>query len=195
MDAEAYLKSKRILDDNGIVMAYSGYLSENVLASLGETLRHRLVADATDWVSIKRVFSLFVEQTQNIIRYSAERLESPDGCATDIGNGMVAVGYSDGAIFVLCGNTIDGATVPDITSRLDYLRQLDREGLKRVYKQKLREPAEPASKGGSLGLVEIARRSSRPLEYGISWCSDEQAFFCIKAFVEDGRPAAAVAEA
>ncbi len=59
---------------NGIILSFGGDLSENVLFSLGEVLKLRMQQGATDAGVSKRVFSIFVEQAQNVIRYSADKL-------------------------------------------------------------------------------------------------------------------------
>ena len=45
------------------------------------------------------------------------------------------------------------------------------------------EGPEEGSKGASLGLVEMARRSGYPIEFAFEEINHEHTFFCIKAIV------------
>ena len=55
--------------------------------------------------------------------------------------------------------------------------------MKAYYKEKLKEPPEAESKGASIGLLEIARRSSSPIEFDFMILDEQKTFFCIKAYI------------
>ena len=60
----------------GIIFAYSGYMTEPVLSGVGEALKQKLTIDDADTKTLRSVFAVFVEQMQNIIRYSAEKAQA-----------------------------------------------------------------------------------------------------------------------
>ena len=169
---------------NGVILSFGGDLSESVLYSLGEVLKMRMQKDETDAGVAKRVFSIFVEQAQNVIRYSADRIV-PDGKpdSARISSGMIVVGAEGGRFFVVCGNEVGQDEVPRLRARLDHLAGLSSEELKRHYREKLRQPPDEGSLGGSIGLIEIARRSSAPVEYGFQEIADDRSLFCLKAYI------------
>ena len=99
MLAKAYLDFRTRLDQEGAVLTYCGFVSESVLTALGETLKRKMAESETDANTTKRVFSVFIEQVQNIIRYSGERLEN---VGPQLGAGLVMVGAQDNQFFVVC---------------------------------------------------------------------------------------------
>lgn len=181
MLAAYYLNFKQELDSQGVLLCYSGYVSEKVLFSLGDILRRKMESEDTN--QAKRLFSVFVEQVQNIIRYSGDRLVSNASSADAISSGLVLVGAEADGYFVVCANVLDAAKVEDLRRRLEGLRGMDKEQLKAHYREKLRAPAEEESQGGSIGLIEIARRSSRPIEFDFMDLKNQTSFFCLKAFI------------
>jgi len=184
MLAQHYLRYRDDLAAQGIIFAFTGYVSERILYSLGEALKQKMALDDTDNNVIKRVFSVFVEQVQNIIRYSADRVGgSPGEPGTELSSGMVLVGMEGERFFVVCGNVINRDDVPRLQSHLEHLAGMDHEALKAYYKQQLRAPSEEDSKGANLGLIEIARRASEPVEFDFTEVGDEQSFFCLKAYI------------
>ncbi|HTH98215.1 MAG TPA: SiaB family protein kinase [Stellaceae bacterium] len=183
MLAKAYLDFRTRLDQEGAVLTYCGFVSESVLTALGETLKRKMAESDTDANTMKRVFSVFIEQVQNIIRYSGERLQkqaTPPG----MGGGLIMVGTEGDQYFVVCANFIAEDRVERLRGRLEHLLTLDKDAIRVYYREKLREPPEDDSLGATVGLIEIARRSSRPLQYDFHPTPDgKSSFFCLKAYI------------
>ncbi|MEN2978892.1 SiaB family protein kinase [Tistrella bauzanensis] len=175
-----------------LMLVYSGIMSEGILFSLGEALRRKLEQDDTDRNLTRRVFSVFVEQVQNIIRYSGDAEGSAGTAAGDAGagagagalrSGIVTVGKDGGRFFVICANMIDSAKAPRLRSRLEELAALSPEELKVLYRRKLKEEPEAESQGATLGLIEIARRASSPIEFDFFEVDAQTTFYCIRVFI------------
>ncbi|WP_247635628.1 SiaB family protein kinase [Methylobacterium sp. 37f] len=168
----------------GVILSFGGDISENVLFSLGEVLRLRMSQGETDATVAKRVFAIFVEQAQNVIRYSADKVAQPSGPSPGlISNGVIVVGMEAGRFYVVCGNELPEADVPSLRARLDHIASLNSDELKAFYREKLRQPPDEGSLGGSIGLIEIARRSSAPVEYDFQELGAARSFFCLKAYI------------
>jgi hypothetical protein len=182
MLAASYLDFRTRLDQEGAVLTYCGFVSESVLTALGETLKHKMAEQETDPNTTKRVFSIFIEQVQNVIRYSDER-SSRAASRTGLGSGLIMVGIEQSEYFVVCANFVAPDRVERLRARLDHLVSLDKDGLRNYYREKLREPPEEESLGATIGLIEIARRSSRPVQYDFHAPDPESSFFCLKAYV------------
>jgi len=165
---------------NKLMLIYSGIMSEGILFSLGEALRRKLEQDATDRNLTRRVFSVFVEQVQNIIRYSDDAHGPDDDAAR---SGIVTVGKEDGRFFVICANVIDAARAPRLRQRLAEIAALSPDELKALYRQKLKEDPDVDSKGATLGLIEIARRASAPIEYDFFEIDAQTTFYGLKVFI------------
>ncbi len=181
--AQEVLGFQRGLVRRGIIFSFTGYISEGILKALGDALRQKIRLEATDAKTVNRVFSVFVEQVQNIIRYSAERIENADDPPVELSSGMITVGSEGGRFFVICGNVIAREDAGTLNARLGELARMDSQQLRQFYKEKLREPPEEGSKGGSIGLIEIARRASEPIQYDFEHLSDTQSYFVLKAYI------------
>ena len=73
MLARQLMDTRAVLHRQGVIFAYSGYVTEPVLSGVGEALKQKLTIDDADTKTLRSVFAIFVEQMQNIIRYSAEK--------------------------------------------------------------------------------------------------------------------------
>ncbi|WP_018864486.1 MULTISPECIES: SiaB family protein kinase [Thioalkalivibrio] len=181
--AEEVLGFQRNMTRRGIIFSFTGYISEGILKALGDALRQKIRLESTDNKTVNRVFSVFVEQVQNIIRYSAERIEHDAEPPVELSSGMITVGSEKGRFFVICGNIIAREDADTLGGRLSELQGMDSEALRRFYKEKLREPPDEGSKGGSIGLIEIARRASEPIQFDFEHLSDEYSYFVLKAYI------------
>ena len=183
MNVQDFTSFHQISRQSGVLLSFSGDVSENVLFSLGEVLKRRMVEGDTDASVAKRVFSIFVEQAQNIIRYSADKVSSPDAKPRVVSNGMLVVGMEDDRFFVACGNEVPRDQVEPLRDRLSRIAGMSPEELKAYYREKIRQPADEGSLGGSIGLIEIARRSTAPVEFDFREVGRERSFFCLKAYI------------
>lgn len=150
--------------DNGILFYYTGEFSQNAIATMGDTVRHRLDGIAANGPARRKVFSAFVEMAQNILHYA----DPTPGAGAKIGS--LAVGYTSDKFFVACGNPVRLDHVERLREKLEPLRTMTLDEIKAAYRQQLRNEEheqDPVSKGAGLGFLTLARDSSEPIEYQI----------------------------
>lgn len=184
MDFQRFNQLSHLLLNDQFVLSYSGYVSEDILRAVGDTLRSRLASHVSDNNQIRNIFSIFVELMQNIIRYGDDgpQPETGDGEGKP-SFGIVLVSQTDDHLSVMAGNFVTDKEAAILSERIQSLAQCDAEELRQLYRNKLKEPVEEASKGASLGLIEIARRASLPLSCEVIKNSGDYNLFMIKATV------------
>jgi len=172
------------LREHGIIFCYSGYMTEEVLVGVGNAIKTKLAIEDVERQKVKRVFSIFVEAVQNVIRYSAhyEEGELDDGPA-ELRYGVLTVGEQEGHHFVACGNLIRNEDVARLEKSLEHIRTLDPDGLKTLYKETLRGEAPEGSKGAGVGFIEIARRATHGFQFSFADADDDSKYFSMQAFV------------
>lgn len=182
------LDFRKYLDEHGIIFCYSGFMTEDTLVGIGDAIKKKLALDETDRQTTRVVFSVFVEQVQNVIRYSAERQtkeEAPvvETEAEEIRSGIIALGREDDHIFITCGNMVCSDDVPRLSENLRAIQQMDKKELKALWKKTLRDGRPEGSKGAGVGFVDIARRARGGFDFEFTEVNDREHFFTIKAHV------------
>lgn len=175
------------LHSQGITFAYCGCITENILTGIGSALKTKLESEEVDIRTTRSIFAVFVEQMQNIIRYSARRASSEDGRRLNESGahcryGILTIGQVGDDFIIHSGNLIVAADVPVMRARLTDLQNKSPEELKIAYKSQLRNVRE-LDEGAGVGFMEIARRTSRPIEFEFEEVDDENTFFAIKATI------------
>jgi len=202
--ASGFYQFRSELEKRGIVFSYSGILTEDILTSIGGALRQKMTLDRTDPKIARGVFSSFVEQVQNVIRYSAETQEIPapeaseakplsttDASTEEGGNeenllryGLVAIGrLSDGRHFVSCSNMVAASQADGIRASLERLRGLDRKALTTLMKEQLKEGPPDGSKGAGVGFITMAREALGGFDFDFYPIPDsDNVYFTFEAF-------------
>ena len=183
MEFDRFFKFSQLLLRDEFVLSYSGYVSEDILLAVGDTLRERLEDHARDGAQIRNVFSIFVELMQNIIRYGVEGPQPGPDDGEKPSFGIVMVSENDGRMDVIAGNYVTGDEATALVDRVRLLQEQSPEELRRMYRERLKLSPDERSKGASLGLIEIARRSTLPIDCQVTPAQDGLSFFMIKATV------------
>jgi len=183
MEFDRFFKFSQLLLKDEFVLSYSGYVSEDILLAVGDTLRERLEDHARDGAQIRNVFSIFVELMQNIIRYGVEGPQPGPDEGEKPSFGIVMVAESETNMDVIAGNYVTEDEANQLVERVNLLQSKTPEELRKMYRERLRSSPDARSKGASLGLIEIARRSTLPISCEVMPAHGGLRFFMIKATV------------
>jgi Family of unknown function (DUF6272) len=176
----------RIMADSkqhGIVFSFNGFITEGLLFALGSALKKRMYRDEEDISTIRRVFSVFVEQAQNIIHFPVKTDDDIGSGIERLSSGLITVGRARGKFFVACGSVMRRDEAIPLQAHLEKIRSLDPAGMKAYFFERIRDPEEPSGIGANLGLIEIARRACEPIEYDFAGIDDTHMFYCLKVFI------------
>jgi hypothetical protein len=179
MLANAMYDLRNALETQGITYCYSGYMTEGVLLGIGNAIKSQLLMGETDTKVAKAVFAVFVEQMQNVIRYSAEKIGS-DG-ADELRYGILTVGFQGDRVFVACGNLIEARDADRLHDALTRIQSMDKDELKALWKEILRGETPEGSKGAGVGFIDIARHARGGIEFDFRPVDDARVFFTLKA--------------
>lgn len=166
------------IQESGVIFYYSGYLSQKMLKSIGDVIKEKLSYEDINSSTIKRIFSVFVEQTQNIIKYSSERIYIDN---SELSQGVIILGSENSNFFLECGNLVSKDVSKNLKTELIKIQGMDKDELKSYYKEKLKSDSS-YTKGAGIGLIDIARKSTKPIEFDIKEQS-QNSFFFLKAFI------------
>jgi Family of unknown function (DUF6272) len=162
----------------GVMICFNGAFVHSIIEEIGNALRRYLEDNEEKKGAALDVFSVYIEQAQNVRNYLARKSFAD----VSHSNAIIVIGRKGERYVVSSGNIVDRDDVPDLSTRLDSLVRLDAEGLRRLFKERLRGQAPPQG-GAGIGLIEIARRSSETLQYAFHPVDERYRFFCLTATV------------
>lgn len=182
---EEFNEFLQVARKRNIIFFYAGYFSQHVVAAISETINARLDTAGAAGSTRRRIFSSFVEMSQNIMHYSSDTLTPDQQLDKQMRRGFFCIGVQDDGFFLLCANPVSSENVEKIRSRLEPLHTMTLEQIKSAYKKALREETPEDSKGAGLGFLTIARDASGPLEFEFvkEPHDPDTTVFCIKAII------------
>lgn len=176
---------KKGLDKQGIFFCFNGPISQDLVTDIGAILVQQMNSKKVNRSTVVRTFSLFVEKAQNIIHYSDEKSsekKSVEG-KQEFPHGIVAIGYKDGHYWVLSGNIIKNEKVERLRKKLTKLQRMNKDELKKYYREQRRKKPDEGSKGAGLGFIEMAKRASDPIEFEFTQIDAKRSFFSLKTVI------------
>jgi hypothetical protein len=163
-----------------ILICFNGPISRTLISEIGIALKEHIQSTRQCMSSAMDVFSAYIEMSQNIRHYTASRgYGEPEATAT-----VVIAESSKGSYVVSAGNVVELVDGQLLLERVAQLAAMDKTELKTLYKQQLRSPRdEGQSSGAGLGLIEIARKTTAPLECSLDPLGAGRAFFTLRATI------------
>lgn len=172
------------LERQRIMLSFKGDLSPGLISAILDLVEHKLDATEPEPKTRKRVFNVVMECLQNLYHHNKHIGEAENGHAHgEDRQGVVMVAQADSGYSVLTGNSMARKEVEALKHRLDQVNGCDPEELRLLYKSALSNGQFTPSGGGGLGLIDIARKSGRKLEYGFVPLDGNNTFFSLNVNV------------
>jgi len=174
-----------IAQQQHVIFYHHGYFSHGIVAAMAEVVKLQLEFEGISSATRRKLFSSFIELSQNVLHYSADALP-PDALAdAKLGQGSVCITRQDGNYQMLCANPIVSDKVDALRARLEPLCSMSLEQIKQAYRESLRAETPADSKGAGLGFLTMARDASAPLEFAFhpSTQTPGTTLFCLKAII------------
>jgi hypothetical protein len=165
---------QNILRINHIITCFSGRFSQGVIEELGVAIKNHMKSEASPKSMIYNVFSVYIEQAQNIKNYISSKENSPAGKLI-ANSSVVCIGTTAEAYFIWSGNLVEHSDVGLLHNRLELIAG--------IYKEELKKEMIPGARGAGIGLIDIARKASLPLEYSFQPIDDQLSFYEIKVVI------------
>lgn len=166
-------------EKNPVFLLYRGGFSQSTLVELGNIVRRRIGFDG----KAKRIFSVFIELTQNINNYSVDTEEDKE-TGRKAGVGIIAVSDTTTEYIVHAGNTIYTNNVHKMNQLCTLIHYMSNEQLRTLQREKIREGPLPDSKGAGLGLIDISIKTNKNVEFGFAPIDEMYTFFHVTAMVK-----------
>lgn len=170
---EEYYKT---VNTGNVLLAYKGSITSEMINEILDAVESKLEADAESGKLKKKLYNVLVESLQNLYHHIEE---SHQGIEEKLEPkfGVVLVEKEGEDYKVKTGNFIDNTKIKFLKEKIDKINSMDKEELKDMYKFILNHQKISAKGGGGLGLVDIARKTGKKIEYEFYSYNDKYSFF------------------
>lgn len=169
----------RTMMSQKLILVYQGDFTQETTKSI-LAMAERNIDSSGEESSIKRkVFNVMVESLQNIVKHSDELVDGE----TRSHAAIFLIGREANRYTIMSGNPIRKANIPKLKQNLEKINALDKDGLKELYKEIIKNTTISEKGGAGLGFVDMARKSGSKLEFEFPEMSTDYCFFSLKVNV------------
>ena len=166
---------------NNFTLVYEGEITHQITKAFTSLAENKMESYSEDTNMKKKVFHVMVECLQNLSKHAEDvKILKNKGYA---GNGIFIIGRvgpGNEDYHILTGNLIDNYKVQELEAFLERINQLDKNGLKELYKKQMREGTLSEKGGAGLGLIDIARKTGQKLDYSFSEIDEKTSFYTLR---------------
>jgi len=169
----------RTMMSQKLILVYQGDFTQESTKSILSMAERNLDSSGEESSIKRKVFNVMVEALQNIVKHSDELVDGQ----TRSHAAIFLIGRESNRYSIMSGNPIRKGNVAALKEKLDRINALDKDGLKDLYKDIIKNTTISDKGGAGLGFVDMARKSGEKLEFDFPDMNNEYAFFCLKVNV------------
>ena len=164
------------MEQGNIMLSFKGEVTSDLLTSILQIMESKMETLEEPPKIKKKVYNILVECLQNLYHHLDD-----DDFKTKINekSALFMIRKVEGEYSIMTGNFIANENVDMMRGRLDRINEMDKDELKVYYKEVLNNGEMSAKGGGGLGMIDIARKSGKKLEYNFAPIDDSYSFFSL----------------
>lgn len=172
---------QKIVEKDGIVfLSYGGFLSQALISSMTEALEREVEYNDIGKNSSNSIFIVFIELSQNMMNYSKTALANDTSLKPQ---GLILVSKSaPNCYHIHSQNIVSLKDKEKMEPKLLEIQSLDKEGIKKRYRELRRSGQNTHEQGGGIGFYEIAKLCDS-MEYEFKAINEDKYHFYIKTTI------------
>ena len=170
---------QQMVDKDGIIfLSYGGYLSQTLITGMTEALEKEAEYNDINMSASNNLFTIFIELSQNMMNYS-KTLKGNE----EKSQGLILVSKdNDYNYHMHSQNIISTADKEKIEPKLIEIQSLDKDGIKKRYRELRKSGQNTHGKGGGIGFYEIAKKCDS-IEYDFNKIQEDRYYFHMKTTI------------
>ena len=172
------------MQNSNIMLSFKGDITSELMTSILQIMEGRLDNLNEAPKVRKKVYNVMVECLQNLYHHNDALPVNMGEIEDEDRSAIFMIGLGENGYDITSGNYIQVERVPDLEEKLKKINSLEAEDLKEFYKEVLNSEERSAKGGGGLGMIDIARKTNRKLDYDFIAINDEFSFFSLNVTIE-----------
>ena len=163
-----------IMEKNDIVLIYEGNFSQDFTKSMLAFMERKFISEEVESNVRRKIFNVMVEVLQNLSKHKYQ-----DELTGQLFSSSFLIGYNSDSYFIISGNPIVNDHIPSLKEKLQHINSLDKDGLKKAYKEVRLKGKFSEVGGAGIGLIDMARKSGNELDYEFKPIDNRISFFSL----------------
>jgi hypothetical protein len=172
------------LEERNVIISFKGVMTSEILTTILQIMESRMDKLEERPKIRKKVFNVLVECLQNLYHHIDDDIDDKS-TPQDERNCLFMITRENAAYIITTGNYIKPEDSPILEEKLDTINGMTRDELKSYYKQVLNEGTMSDKGTAGLGMIDIARKSGKKLEYDLTPINENLTFFSLSVRIQE----------
>ncbi|MGB5866489.1 MAG: SiaB family protein kinase [Arcobacteraceae bacterium] len=170
---------QEIVEKDGIVfLTYGGFLSQALISGMTEALEREAENNDLNMGDSSNIFTIFIELAQNMMNYSKNKAKDNNELKSE---GLIIVGKDTKSNYYIHSQNVVGKEDKEkIEPKLEEILTLNKDEIKKMYRELRRSGKNTHGKGGGIGFYEIAKRCDK-IDFEFREINENKFYFHFKA--------------
>ena len=171
---------EKLMSENNVYLIWSGHMSPEVSKEVLTFTETKLAEEDVEGIVRRRVFSIMVEILENVGKYSPGREQEEKS-----GMPVAVIRFEDNHFLLSTGNLVLNSAIEELRNKIETVNLYNGSGLKSLFIKSLAVQNVETDSTGNLGLINMARKSGRRLDYRFEPVDDNYSYFTLTVRVEN----------
>jgi hypothetical protein len=172
------------LEERNVIISFKGVMTSEILTTILQIMESRMDKLEERPKIRKKVFNVLVECLQNLYHHIDDDIDDKS-TPQNKRNCLFILARENAAYIITTGNYIKPEDSPILEEKLDTINGMTRDELKSYYKQVLNEGTMSDKGTAGLGMIDIARKSGKKLEYDLTPINENLTFFSLSVRIQE----------
>jgi len=152
-----------------VILSYNDQLNFETIGILLNKLENEMKARGVKIGVYKKMLIIMVESLENIYKYTEITFENY--------HPKFFVEKFEDHFLLSAGNTVYNKDIDKLKNKIDKINKLDRDGLKKLYKETITDGKFSSKGGAGLGFIEMAKISGNKIDYRFEEINNELSYY------------------
>ncbi|MDC3352390.1 SiaB family protein kinase [Crocinitomicaceae bacterium] len=172
------------LEERNVIISFKGVMTSEILTTILQIMESRMDKLEERPKIRKKVFNVLVECLQNLYHHIDDDIDDKS-TPQNKRNCLFILARENAAYIITTGNYIKPEDSPILEEKLDTINGMTRDELKSYYKQVLNEGTMSDKGTAGLGMIDIALKSGKKLEYDLTPINENLTFFSLSVRIQE----------
>ncbi len=166
-----------------IIYSYKGPIVYETIGNMISSLKERMSEFEVKLVVYKKILLILIESMENIYKYS--ELFEKNSLLADEYSPQFILERANGKFYITTSNALLNKDIPFLEERINYLNNLNGEGLKELYKTTITNGQFTSKGGAGLGFIEMAKIANNKIRFHFEKIDKNHSYFHLKININE----------
>jgi hypothetical protein len=163
------------------ILSYQGLFNFEIIGHLLNSLKDETEARSISIINYKKILSVMIEALENVFKYSESFEREASLFPTHYPRFELEKENSN--FIITTGNPIQIKDIDKLTEHINTINNLDRDGLRQLFRSTLTNGKFSAKGGAGLGFIEMAKVSGEKINFKFEAISEKYSYYICKVLI------------